>query len=143
MNEIIKTAREEVKSLNSDDLVLLWGRVNDISKNNVKDALKSIPEFVNEIKESKVVIISSPHRHDLSPESCVNQDVVKFNRQVKKILKLQSQAKCLEIKLDRNHFTHHGLHLNFKLSMVVQQLFSKKQTPTKPIPWNDPPLVGS
>ena len=60
MNEIIKTAREEVKSLNTDDLVLLWGGVNDISKNNVKDALKSICEFVNEIKQSKVVIISSP-----------------------------------------------------------------------------------
>ena len=40
MNEIM-TAREEVKSLNSDDLVLLWGGVNDISKNNVKEALKS------------------------------------------------------------------------------------------------------
>ena len=80
MNEIIKTARVEVKSLNSDDLVVLWEGVNDISKNNVKEALKSIHESVNENKESKVLIINSPHRHDLSPLSCVNQEVLKFNR---------------------------------------------------------------
>ena len=80
MNEIIKAAREEVKFLNNDVLVLLWGGMNIIIKNNVKEALKSIHESVNENKESKVLIINSPHRHDLSPLSCVNQEVLKFNR---------------------------------------------------------------
>ena len=134
MNEIKKTAREELKSLKSDDLVVVWGGANDISRNNMKEALKSVSKFANENKELNVVLISSPQRHDLSPAPCVNQEVTKFNRQVKKIMKLQSKVKVLEINLDRNHFTTHGLHLNFKgkvlvsqkLALVVQQFFKKK-----------------
>ena len=41
MNEITKTAREELKSLKSD-LVVVWGGANDISRNNTKEALKSV-----------------------------------------------------------------------------------------------------
>jgi hypothetical protein len=62
-------------------------------------------------------------------------------------MKLQSQVKILELNLDRNHFTQHGLHLNSKgkklvtqdLALVVQQFFKKKQTPTISVPWKDPP----
>ena len=36
MSEITKTAREELNSLKSDDLVVVWGGVNDISRNNTK-----------------------------------------------------------------------------------------------------------
>lgn len=127
------------------------GRPNDISRNNTKEALKSVSEFVNENKKLNVVLINSPHRHDLLPASYVNQVVTKFNRQVKKIMKLQSKMKVLEINLDRNHFTTHGLHLNSKgkelvsqkLALVVQQFFKKKQTATISIPWKDPSLVST
>jgi len=151
MNEITKTAKEESKSLKSDDLVFVWGGANDISRNNTKEALKSLSEFVNENKELNVVLINSPHRHDLLPELCVNQEVTKFNRQVNKIMKLQSKVKVLEISLDRNHFTTHGLHLNSKgkklvsqkLGFVVQQCLTKNQTVTISVPWKDPSLVDT
>lgn len=112
MNEITKTAREELKSLKSDDLVVVWGGENDISRNNTIEALKSLSEFVNENKELNVVLINPPHRHDLVPDSCVNQEVTKFSRQLNKIMKLQSKVTVLEISLDRNHFTLHAMHLN-------------------------------
>jgi hypothetical protein len=77
--------------------------------------------------------------------------VTKFNRQVKKIMKLESKVKVLEINLDRNHFATHGLHLNSKgkelvfqkLAVVVQQFFMKKQTATISIPWKYPSLFGT
>jgi len=97
MNEITKTAREELKSLKSDDLVVVWGWANDISRNNTKEALKSLSEFVNENKELNIVLINSPRRHDLLPESSMNQEVTKFNRQVNKIMKLPSKVKVLQI----------------------------------------------
>jgi lysophospholipase L1-like esterase len=151
MNEIKNTASEELKPLKGDDLAVVWGGTNDISRNNTKEALKSVSEFVNENKELNVVLINSPHRHDLLPESCVNQEVTKFNRQVQKIMKLQSKVKILELNLDRNHFTTHGLHLNSKgkelvsqeLALVIQQFFKKKQTPTISIPWKDSSLAGT
>jgi hypothetical protein len=66
--EITNTAREELQTLKSDDLVVVWGGANDISRNNTKEAVKSISEFVNVNKELNVVLINSPHRHDLIPE---------------------------------------------------------------------------
>jgi hypothetical protein len=50
MSEITKTAREELNSLKSDALVVLWGGANDISKNNTKEALNLLFEFVNQNK---------------------------------------------------------------------------------------------
>lgn len=66
-------------------------------------------------------------------------------------MKLQSKVKVLEISLDRNHFTTHGLHLNSKgkklvsqkLALVVQQCLTKNQMVTISIPWKDPFLVDT
>ena len=149
MKELIKTANEEVNSSTKDDVVIVWGEVRDISRNNMKEALKSIREFVKENKELNVMLINSPHRHDLSRVSCVNQEVTKYNRQMLKIVKLRPHVKVIETKLDRMHFTTHGLHLNSKgkesvsatLATVVQQFFDEKRSSIIPIPWKDSPLV--
>jgi hypothetical protein len=50
----------------------------------MKEALKCVPNFVNENKEVNILLINSPHRHDLTPSSCVNKEVLKFNREVKR-----------------------------------------------------------
>ena len=142
MNEITRTAKEELKSLKKDDLVIVWGGANDIGRNNSKQAFKSLSKFVNENNELNIVLINSPHRHDLAPDSCVNQEVIKFNRQLNKIMKLQSKVKVLEFSLDRNRFTKHGLHLKSngkklvsqKLALIIQQFFMKNQLVPLPVP---------
>jgi hypothetical protein len=149
MNDITKSAKEELKSLKSEDLLVICGGANDISRNNTKKALNLMSEFVNEHNELNIVIINSPYRHDLDLESCVNQEVTKFNRLVKKIMELQSKVKVLELNLDRSHFTTHGSHLNSrgkelvsqKLALIVQHILKKKQIVTIPISWKNPPLV--
>ena len=42
------------------------GGSNDISRNNIKGALKNVNEFVKG-KETNIVLIKAPHRHDLIP----------------------------------------------------------------------------
>jgi hypothetical protein len=57
----------------------------------------------------------------------VNKEVLKFNRQVKNVIKIHSNMKLLEVDLDRKHFTGHGQHLNvcgkeitsLKLDMII------------------------
>lgn len=78
MSEITKTAREELKSLKCEDLVIVWGGANDIGKNNTKEALKLLSDFAIEHKDLKVVVLNSPHRHDLLRHSCVNLEVKKI-----------------------------------------------------------------
>jgi hypothetical protein len=61
-------------------VVVIWGGSNDISRNNMKDALKNVNKFVKGNSELNIVLICVPQRHDLIPESCVNTEVVKYNR---------------------------------------------------------------
>ena len=146
MSEITKTAKEEIKTLKGDDTLIVWGGANDISKNNSTRALKLLSEFITEHKEINMVMINSPHRQDLLPNSCVNQEVTTFNRKLSKIMKLHPKAQVLEVELDRNHFTRHGLHLNSegksrlsqKLSLLIRNFKTSNQEEPIPAPWRDP-----
>jgi hypothetical protein len=82
----------------------------------------------------------------------VNQEVTNFNRQIRKIMELQSKVKILELNLDRNCFTTHGLYLNTKvkklvsqdLALLAQQLFNEEQIlSTISIPRKAPPVTRS
>jgi 16S rRNA G527 N7-methylase RsmG len=53
---------EEIKSLKCDDFVVVWRGANDISRNNIKKALKYVTVFVNNNKEVNIVLVNSPHR---------------------------------------------------------------------------------
>jgi hypothetical protein len=144
-NEIIKTAEEEVSSLKHKDVVILWGGSNDISRNNTKEALKNLSNFTNSNKNVNTVLINPPPRHDLMPSSCVNNEVAKFNRQIRKIVKLHENVKFLEVKLRREHFTKHGQHLNnsskelvpLELAKLVEQLVNKKKTAPIEMQWKE------
>ena len=152
MKEIINTT-EDLLTSQSDDLVVIWGGANDIRMNNMREAVKSVSKFVETNKNLNVILINTPHRYDLSQESCVNTEVAKFNRQVKEIMKHQPQVEILELALDRRHFTTHGLHLNFKgktvvsqsLASAVLQCFNKETNllTAIPIPWKDHPLINN
>jgi hypothetical protein len=111
-SDIIETLEKEIATYSRNDSVILWTGANEVSKNNTKGALKSLTKFMKENKSVNILLIDSPHRYDLMPTSCVNKEIVKFNRQLKKIMKLYSNVKLLEAKLQRKHFTRHGQNLN-------------------------------
>jgi hypothetical protein len=75
-------------------------------------------------------------RYDLIPFSCVNNEVVRFNRQLKKRMEMCNTVKILETDLKNEYFTKHGLHLNsyrkeqiaLKLAAVVKILLNKNRT---------------
>jgi hypothetical protein len=60
MKEVTNSVREELKTMNSDYCVVVWGGANDIRKNNMKEALKSLSKFVKENNELNIVLINSP-----------------------------------------------------------------------------------
>ena len=77
--------------------------------------------------------------------SCVNNEVVKFNRQLKKIVKLHANVQLLEVELQRKHFTRHGQYLNYsgkelvslELAKIIEQLLNKVNTAPIHIIWKD------
>jgi hypothetical protein len=66
-----------------------------------------------------------PHRHDLATTSCVNIEVQKFNRKLKKLM-THPHATILDISLDRKHFTTHGLHMNTTGKYKIAQIITKQ-----------------
>jgi len=75
--------------------------------------------------------MKSPHRHDLIRSSCVNNEVLKFNRQGEKKIKVYNYVKMLEADFDGKYFTKHGQHMNLsgkelismKLTTVIKEFF--------------------
>ena len=125
MTEITKTASAAMKTLKRDDDDVVWGGANDIGRNNTKETVEYITNFVTDKKEVNIVLIISPQRHGLTPSSCANKEVLKFNRQVNKITKFQPNVKLLELNLVRNHFISHGLHMNLSGKELVSQNLAK------------------
>jgi RNase H-fold protein (predicted Holliday junction resolvase) len=86
-------------------VVIVWGGSNDISKNNARVAISHLCKFVEQKNNVNLVITKAPLRHDLMSSSCVNNEVIKFNRQMEKKMKTYHNVKLFDTELDRNYFT--------------------------------------
>ena len=102
-----------------EDTVVIWAGTNDISKNCANEALREIENFVSKNVNTNIVVVAAPHRYDLATWSCVNYEVNTFNRKLKKRLKIRNHT-----KLERAHFTRHGLHLNKHGKTIVCEKLS-------------------
>ena len=84
MEEIVNTVRKDIQTLKKNDVVILWGGSNDVSKNNTSETIRQLSKFVEEKNEVNLVLMKALPRHDLIPTSCVNSEVLKFNSQMEK-----------------------------------------------------------
>jgi hypothetical protein len=100
---------------------------------NTKEAINQLCKFSEEKTTVDLMIMKAPLRHDLMPSSCVNNEVIKFNRQIEKRVKSYPNAKLFD--LDRSYYTTHGQHLNSsgkelianKLAILIKDMLVKKQ----------------
>ena len=135
MKIIVDTVKEDIEKLRSEDVTVVWGESNDTGKNNSKEALRHVCNFVKNNQTVNIVVIISPPRHDLLPSSCVNNEVINFNRHLKKRMAIYNNVKILDTDLERVHFTKHALHLNSsgkeciaqRLATVVRSFFNRKR----------------
>jgi hypothetical protein len=82
LENIINLSAEGINTLGKKDGVILWGGANDINKNEVNNGLKHLKNFVNNRQNTNIIVVSAPHRYDLKESSCVNKEVVVFNRKL-------------------------------------------------------------
>ncbi|MDR0751761.1 MAG: hypothetical protein LBF12_04155 [Christensenellaceae bacterium] len=140
---ILETADKESNSLSSNDILILWVGTNYINNNNIIDARRCLKKFCEIHKDANIILIQAPHRHDLISTSCINREVVKYNRQIKKVMKLYANVRILEMDLQRCYFTRHGQHLNcqgkemvaLELTKMIQQQHNKTRNKTLQMPW--------
>jgi hypothetical protein len=97
--------------------------------------------FVNHRKNTNILALTAPHRHDLQETSCINKEIQVFNRKVHKIFKVRDNVSIIDTDLHRNDFTQHGLHLNTvgkekvaeSIARTIKQLREKKKGVPIPI----------
>jgi hypothetical protein len=112
INTITSSLTVDSKHLTSNDILVLWGDTNDVSKNNSKDGLKSLTEFVEIHNNTNIALMCVPHRHDLTQlVMCINE-VATYNRKLIKLMKPHKHVTMIRTDLDRKFFNKHDMHMN-------------------------------
>ena len=114
------------------------GGSNDIVRNNSTAGMKHLLEFVTNANHTNIILVSAPHRYDLMSNSCVNVEVEKFNRKLRKSLEGFRKVEMIEVS-ERNLYTKHGQHLNSdgkesmakKIASTIECWFNKKVEPIR------------
>jgi len=61
----VNTVKKNIEKLKSEDVIIVWGRSNDIGKNNSKEALRHVCNFVKNNQTVNIIVMTAPPRHDL------------------------------------------------------------------------------
>jgi len=130
-------SRVKVQQLTKIDVVVLWGGSNDIARNNSTVGMKHLLGFVTNANHTNVIPMSATHRYDLMSNSCVNNEVEKFNWKLCKRLERFGKVEMTEVASETNLYTKHIQHLNSeskesmakKTASTVECLLNKKVEP--------------
>jgi len=112
MKVVTELANQEITTLTKKDMVVVWGGANDIARNEANNALIHIINSVKSRKHTNVLLVSVPTRFDLILTSCVNKEVIKYNRKLLKWMKQYEYVKINDSELQRKYFTRRGAHMN-------------------------------
>jgi hypothetical protein len=110
---------------------------NDIARCNLTVGMKHLLEFVTNANHTNVILMNAPHRYDLMSNSCVNNEVQKFNRKLRKKVERFGKVEMIHVDAvsERNLYTKHGQHLNTegkestakKSASTIKCLLNKKE----------------
>jgi hypothetical protein len=132
--------------LSQRNVLIFCGGYRDIAKNESTQGVRMISNFGRRLEYTNVIITTAPHRFDLQATSCVNREVEKFNRKLRKQLSLYDHIQLCNIPKDREHYTQHGLHMNLKgktfltnkwMSLILAMTTRTQKNVAIPLPWTE------
>ena len=88
-------------------MIVVWGGSTDVGKNETNKGINRIQRFVKTNNHTNFIIMDVPHRYDLEQNSCVNKEVEKYNRRIRKHMKVFENTEVIKVDLDRRGFTRH------------------------------------
>jgi hypothetical protein len=144
LESITKLAKREIATLTRSDTVMVCGGSNDVCRNELQTGLNCLNNFPNLRTNTNIMIISIPQRHDLSSKSCVNKEILTFNRKLHKFMKNKELVKVLDCNIPREGYTRHGQHHSSKgKAMLALQIMKEltKQTEDNIIKPNPIPMT--
>jgi hypothetical protein len=112
LNIITRTGISEVKTLDKNVVVIVYGGALDVARDNTARGLLSIQQFIQKGAHTNVLILNAPVRFDLSATSFVKKKVFHSNRKMAKLIKPFDYAQVVNVNLQREQFMTDGMHLN-------------------------------
>jgi hypothetical protein len=92
-------------------VIVVWEGTIDTQKNASRSSLKHIPNFVKSSSHTDIVVMNVPCRYDWIVPSCVNSEVKVFNRKVQNNCVILKNFGRVNVDINIEHFTQHGLHM--------------------------------
>jgi hypothetical protein len=116
------------------DALVLGSGSNNCDRYKLKTALKLIVEFLKMNNHTNIVLLSIPYRYDLQKFLYMNKQIQDYNRKLSKIAWAYDHVQFLDVDIECNLYTKHGLHFNKfgkvqlakQLASIVQLMFGKK-----------------
>ena len=137
MKAIKELTKEKIDQLTKEDIVVLCGGSNDVAKNISVLGVEHIRDIVVSASHTNVIQLSAFHRHDLSNESCVNNEVKVFNNKLRRRLERFKNVQLMEVPSERELYTKHGQHLNWRgketmaneIALSIEKVLKRKVDP--------------
>lgn len=122
----------QCRDFSSNDTVVLIGGSNDVYKNQTMDMLKVMKKSLASLTHTNVVVVNIPFRHDLLPQSCVNQEIRKANKLIHGLCNHFKNVQVIDTEIiSRTYFTQHGLHLNWSGKYEISKKINQKLNKSK------------
>jgi hypothetical protein len=86
-----------------------------------------------------------PHQYDLEMKSCVNKEKIVFNSKLKNLSERIVNISVIDVTIDREMFTKHGLHMNrvgkeqtaWKIATEMSVLFQRNKSNPMTLRWKE------
>ena len=110
--ELKNSAKEVIRQLSYDDLIVICSGTNDLELNGFTETFQNIKEFVTNTKHTNTLLMNIPFRCDIPNSYSANKDISALNRKLEKLVKIFPHTNFIGSENDRKRFTKHGLHRN-------------------------------
>jgi len=129
-------------------IILCYG-TNDFDQKNPKKKFscifQNIENFIMNNNHTNILLMNIPFQYDITNTSYVNKIILRLNRKLQKLVKVNPHTNFLETFNDRNSFTNCGLHHNkqgknlVKLQLAFFLLTTFVPGTSEPIPleWHE------
>ena len=95
---LTNTIRKTTQKPTDKNEIVFWGSTISISKNNAKNGLSQVVNFVRDKRDTNILLIIVSPRYDLTEWPCVNKEVQNYKRKLSKFIKNQQHVNINKIK---------------------------------------------
>jgi hypothetical protein len=75
LEHITNLADDKIIPLGKRDTVIMIGGANGINKNEANLGLHHLRKFIENRRNTNILVMTAPHRYDLQESSCVNSEI--------------------------------------------------------------------